>query len=230
MMTRDKILRIIIMTVAILLALMMYGTEYSISNNVTAIEEGISEFIEYDVKVIRMEKVDNTIFVYFADQSNNNIGYTVLYRGLNFRYQIRKANYGSRDRVIYIREFKTYRNKYWAVYGTNFDEKIDKIVFDDEYGTIELNDLGNMSEILSIVESKNEFPGTSVIFKYRLIDIGGNDITKDMRSYISDSGINGFGRGKAELFLLNVFCLAILLVGFWIARSVGRKVSVDSFT
>lgn len=57
-----------------------------------------------------------------------------------------------------------------------------------------------MDDILVIKESNNKYPGMAYVYEYTLLDEKGNDITKDMRSYLTGSGSGGFGRGKAELF------------------------------
>ncbi len=228
--TKNKIIRIIIILVSMFLALILYSTEYSIKNNPEAIKEGISEFLERNIEVVKYEKVDNTIYVYFTDDSKATIGYTVLYRGLNWRYQIRQANLGSRNQVVYINEFKTLRNRYWAVFGTNYDNKIDSIIFDGAENTITLDGISDMDEILIVHESENELWGMSFVYKYTLLDARGDDISDDMRTYLVASESSGFGRGKAELFMLNIFCGVIILVGYWLSRMVKSKDSVDSFT
>lgn len=219
-MKKNKIIRIVIILISLILSLMLYSSEYHIRNNVEDIEKSISEFLEKDVTVVKYEKVDNTIFVYFSDDSKENVGHTVLYRGLNFRYQIRQANYGSNNQILRIQEFKTLFNRYWAAFGTNYDNQISKIIFDGGISEITLTNIEEMDEILVIKESDNKTPGMTHIFKYTLLDRESNDITKEMNSYITVEDSNGFGRGKAELFLLNIFCIGIILVGCGISRMI----------
>jgi len=227
--TKNRVIRIVIIMVSVILALMLYSTEYSIKNDFKDIEEGISEFLEMDIEIVKYEKVDNAIYVYFADKTKDNVGHTVLYRGLNFRYQIRQANFGSRNQVVYIHEFETLRNKYWAVFGTNYENRIDSIIFDGAGKNIILDGISDMDEILLVYESENKLSGMSWVYKYTLLDLKGDNITEDMRSYLIASKRSGFGRGKVELFLLNIFCVAIILVGIWLSRMVKTKVSGDSF-
>lgn len=217
-MTKNKIIRIVIILISLILSLMLYSSEYSIRNDVEDIEKNISIFLDKDVSVVKCEKVDNTIFVYFSDDTKENVGHTVLYRGLNFRYQIRQANYGSNNQVLRIQEFKTRFKRYWAVFGTNYDNQISKIIFDGGVSEIALTNIEEMDEILVIHESDIKTPGMMHIFEYTLFDTESNDITKDMNSYITAEHSSGFGRGKAELFLLNIFCFSIILVGYGISR------------
>lgn len=216
--------------VSMVLSMLLYSTEYSIKDDVEDIETNISEFLDRDVKVVKYEKVDNILFVYFTNETKDTVGYTVLYRGLNFRYQIRQANYGARNQVLYINEFKTLFNRYWAIFGTNYENRISTITFNAGESNVTINKIGNMDDILVIQESNNKYPEMTYVYEYTLLDEKGNDITKDMRSYLTGSGSGGFGRGKAELFLLNVYCVVIILVGYWISRMIKTKTSVDSFT
>jgi len=219
-MTKNKIIRIVIILISLILSLMLYSSEYYIRNNVEDIEKSISEFLEKDVIVVKYEKVDNTIYVYFSDDSKENVGHTVLHRGLNFRYQIRQVNYGSNNQILRIQEFKTLFNRYWAVFGTNYDNRISKIIFDGGVREISLTNIEKMDEILVIHQSDNKTSGLTHIFEYILLDTESNDITKEMNSYITVEHSSGFGRGKAELFLLNIFCIGIILVGYGISKMI----------
>lgn len=217
-MTLRKIAQISTLLVSFVLSLLLYSSEYNISNTEEDIESSISEFIGADISINRMEKIDNTMFVYYSDGTNDYIGYTVLYRGLNFKYQIRNANYGTRNRVLYINEFKTLRGKYWSVYGTNYDNLISTISFMGVEKEIRFENVEHEDEILLFHKSKNDSNGLATVFEYSMFDNKSKDITEEMRTYITAQKSSGSAKGKAELFLLNIFCLSIILIGIIVSR------------
>lgn len=87
--------------VSMVLSMLLYSTEYSIKDNVEDIQTNISEFLDRDVKVVKYQKVDNIIFVYFTNESKDKVGYTVLYRGLNFRYQMASKLWSLESSITY---------------------------------------------------------------------------------------------------------------------------------
>ncbi len=213
-MKNRKILRIAIMVISILLAYLPYSSEYNIKPIQSDIERGIEEFLDKDVTIVDFKEVDNTMAVYYTLGSNDSIGFTALHKGINSRYQIRSAGYNSRNRVIHGESFKTNSGDYLAVIGTNYDGKIASLNFKTYTGQTFSENVQDQSEILMVF--KTDSP--SNIEDYQLYDIDGKDITEEMRQYLTTRASMGTGVGKAELFMLNIFCIIIVLIGYGISR------------
>lgn len=230
---RNKIIRTLVILISLILSLALYSSEYNIKNDVPDIESHISEYIGIEVSVINHQKIDNVIYVYFRDKSGEYIGNTILYRGLNFRYQLRQVQYGTDNKVLNINEFETLFKRYWAVFGTNYDNRISTIIFEGEEGEIILQNIEQYDEILLLKDSNNTTPGMSWVYTYILLDSEGNDITNEMRNYLTATGSSGHAKGKAELFVLNFICLVVIAIGIWFSFMLKPKdwdSSVDFFT
>lgn len=209
-----RVLRVVIIILSIILVYMLYRSEYNIKPEINDIERSIGEYLNENVTVVDFIEVDNRLAVYFTLGSNENIGFTTLYKGINLRYQIRNAGYGYRNRVIKGSRFETKHGNYLAVKGTNYDEKIAKIRIETTLGEIFSADVENKAEIFLIFKTIS----TSFIEEYQLYDKDGNDISEYMQTYITTNRSGGHGKGKAELFLLNVYCFGIMLIGYVISR------------
>lgn len=198
---------------------MVYNSEYNIRPEVIDIERGIEVFLERDVTVIKTTEIDNKIFVYYIVGNNNRIGSTVLYRGINLKYQIRSAGWGTRNRVLKGKAFESRGKKYLAVMGTNYDLMIDEIDIKTIAGEEFNSKIQGESEILEIFKTEVE----TYIDEYTLYDKNGRDITADMDRNLTTEKGRSSGKGKAELFMLYVYCVAVLILGFGMASLIKDK-------
>ncbi|MCD4711885.1 MAG: hypothetical protein K8R73_01250 [Clostridiales bacterium] len=215
-MKNRRVIRIAVIIVSILLAYLLYASEYSMKPEQSSLESGIHEFLDKSVTVIDFIEVDNTLFVYYTLGSNDSIGFTALHKGINSRYQIRSANYSTRNRVIDGAPFKTNGGEYLAVMGTNYDGKIARVRIKTYSGEIFSEDVLDRSEILTIFSTKEP----TRIEEFQLYDKDNNDITEEMKAYLTTKENHSTGVGKAELFMLYVFCFVIILMGYAISRSI----------
>ncbi len=214
-----RMLRITIILISILIAYLIYYSEYNIKVELSDIERGIEEFLEKDVIIVDFVDVDNTIFVYYTLGAKDSIGYTALYKGINFRYQIRNASYSTRNRVIHGEPFKTNKGNYLAIIGTNYAGKISKISIETTSGEKFSKDINGAREILMIFETQEE----SYLHEYKLYDKDGRDITDEMEKYITVKCNSSTSRSKAELFMLYVYCFMVVLIGYWISNMFKDK-------
>ncbi len=213
---KKKIIRILIILVSFILAYKIYESEYFIKANEYSIEKAIEEFLELDVSVLKYEKFQNVLIVYYEAADGNYDGSTVLYRGFNNRYQIRMAGYRTKNRVLSGRTFQSYGNKYLAIMGTNYNMLIDKVEIETNSNMIESFMTNGESYIIRVFKSKTEWDDS--LKDYKLFDKKGNDITKQMNKIIYKKGGSSSGTGKAEFFLLYVYCFFIIIVGYFISR------------
>jgi hypothetical protein len=212
-MNNRKILRVAIVVISILLAYLPYSSEYNIKPIQSDIERGIEEFTNKNITIIDFKEVDNTMAVYYTLGTNDSIGFTALHKGINARYQIRSAGYNSRNRAIQGESFKTNSGDFLAVIGTNYDGKIASLKFKTYTGQTFSEIVQDQSEILMVF--KTESP--SNIEDYQLYDIDGKDITEEMETYLTTRESMGTGIGKAELFMLYIYCFIIILIGYGIS-------------
>lgn len=202
------------MVISILLAFLLYSSEYNIKPEQSDIEMGIEEFLDKDVTIVDFKEVDNTMAVYYTLGTNDSIGFTALHKGINARYQIRSASYNSRNRAIQGESFKTKSGDYLAVIGTNYEGKIASLNFKTYTGQTFSENVQDQSEILMVFKTES----ATNIEDYQLYDIDGQDITEEMKQYLTTRASMGTGVGKAELFMLNIYCIIIVLIGYGISR------------
>ena len=218
-MIKRRIVRIFILVFSIFLAYLLYSTEYNIKPNMADIERAIEEFIESDIRILKIIEVDNTIAVNYDFGGNDRSGFTALYRGINFKYQIRSAGYGARNTVVKGVPFKTNKGDYIAVYGRNYNKNASSFKIKTYTNEVFTGKIDGVKDFLIPFKIKNE----TIIDNYYLYDDENNDITDEMKMYLTSNFSFGTSKGKAELFLLNVFCGIIILVGYLISNSFKDK-------
>lgn len=209
-----RIIRIIIMLVSVFVMYMIYRSEYNIKPEICDIERAIEEFLEKDVTVIETSDFEDKIVVYYTLGNNDSLGATVLHRGMNFRYQIRAADYGGRNRILRGTSFKSKGKDYLVVMGTNYDLRINELRIETYSGETFDAKINGKSEILMVFETKEE----TFLRDYILYNEKGTDITMDMTTYLTTRQDRGGSRFKAELYLLYIYCFSILIIGAVVAR------------
>ena len=110
--TRNKILAICCAIISLLIVIVIYGSEYTYSENYGDLENAIETFVEktpkglpsmkdindFKVRIFDKEKykgsLKGTHIVYFTANDNTGyIGEAVFKQGINFRYRIVHINY-----------------------------------------------------------------------------------------------------------------------------------------
>lgn len=206
------------MCLSVLLSVWLYGTEYSTSDEPQKISKTLTDYIfkeDVQVSVVESKKLGNRMLVSFTDKRYEKfMGLAVFKRGLNMRWLPLSANYGS-DISVGAHHFSIGSNDYVAIYGINSMPNMTAY----EYVTTDSNPeklYSNSvieSNFIDIYESK---PGYWP--KLRLLDSDGNDLVPELRKSLINQNAPSVGIGTAEVFMINVYCLLILLIGFAIAR------------
>lgn len=209
-MINRKVIRIFILIFFIFLAYQLYRTEYNIIPNEVGIERAIEEYLDKDITILNLKKVDNTIAVYYDFGTNDSSGFTVLYRGINFRYQIRSAGYGSRNTIITGERFETNKGNYLAIIGRNYNNKATYFKFETYNGEAFIGNISDIKDFLIPFKVQSE----TYVENYSLHDNQDNDITNEMKKYLTSNSSYAATKAKAELFLLNIFCGIIILIGY----------------
>ncbi|WP_425807532.1 hypothetical protein ACHOLT_09440 [Desulfitobacterium sp. Sab5] len=217
-MNKYRKIAIAIIVLTVILAFWLYGTEYSSSAEPQKISETLTDYLFNDdvqVTVIQTEKIDNRMLVSFTDKRYENfMGLAVFKRGLNLRWLPLSANYSSGISVE-AHPFTIGSKDYVAIYGINCVPNITyyEYVTTDSNPEILYSNSVSESNFIDIYEFK-----TGYWPKLRLFDSVGNDLAPELRKSRVNQNIPSVGVGTAEDFMINVFCLFILLIGFAIAR------------
>jgi len=206
----------VIIVASIILAYKVYESEYFIKANEASIEKAVEEFLELDVTRLKYKKFQNVLIVYYESNNGNYDGSTVLYKGLNNRYQIRMAGYGTKNRVFLGRVFKSYGKRYLAVMGENYNKMIDRVVIETSSGIIKEFNFDGESYIIKAFKTDVEWD--DLLSEYTLFNEKGKDITKQLNDIYYQNGGFGSGTGKAETFMLYVYCTMILVIGYFVSR------------
>lgn len=212
-MTYRRIMRIAIIIMSIALAFMIYYSYYNINPSQADIEKHIEEFIEKDITVIGFKEVDNKLAVYFVLESNDSIGFTALYKGINFRYQIRNVSYFTRSSVIKGASFETNHGKYLAILGVNYDGKIARFSIQTTSGNKFSENIDGESQIFKIIETHDR----TYLSKWKLYDKDGNDITEHMKKYTTTKENGNVSIFGGESFFIYVYCFMVIIMGYFIS-------------
>lgn len=156
----------------------IYATNFPIRNNEEDIKMGVEEFLnkgsssKIETVVKGLVDIDNKKLVFFT--LNSQLGYAELKHGLNNKYKVENAGYGTnlfQDRVVI-----TNKGQYLWMMGKNYNNEIKRIVLSVDGKDYEFDIpkdsayFAKSTKLIPITESK--FPS-----KTRIYDINGNDIT-----------------------------------------------------
>jgi len=98
-MNTNKKIAVVVMALSVILAVFLYGTEYSSSADPEQLADTLTEYIFGDdikVQVVQTKRIDNHMMVLFTDTRYDNfLGLARLKRGLNLRWRPIAANYGN---------------------------------------------------------------------------------------------------------------------------------------
>lgn len=224
-MNKNRLIAGIITLLTILSIYQLYNSEYNIRNKDSEIERAIMEFttpfenspgVENPV-VISKKEVEENLLVFYSDKNIEELlGFTYLKKGVNGKYQIRSTNYGPSNIDIEAYSFETSKNNYIAVGGKEYSKNIssyklfkwkDELIAEDEvYGNTFLKIYEVSEEVFPVIKVFNDT---------------GTDITRELWNNFEN--IPSGGVGKAELFMLNVYIIIILIIGFVISKYFWKK-------
>lgn len=217
---RNTLIGIILFCISLIFAFGLYTTEYNVTNDNPDIEKNISLFTgdKIDAVVVQKQIVDGDLLVFYGDRNIEDIlGFTLLNKGFNGRYQITGTNYGSQMGFnIDTYKFKTAKSNYMAIGGKNYNEKIKKynmINWDTQEITIEGKKINgdNFLHLYSLDYDYNYFR------RLQALDDKGNDITKEVIVKEHES-IPSSAVGKAERFMLYVYISIIIFIGYLVSK------------
>jgi len=223
--SRNRLIGIILFCISLIVAFGLYTTEYNIRNDNADIEKKISTFTgdKIDAVVVRKQIVDGDLLVFYGDRKIEAIlGFTLLNKGFNGRYQIASTNYGSQMGFnIDTYKFKTSKSYYMAIGGKNYNERIKKynmINWDTHEITIEGKNI-NGSDFLHLYCLDYEY---NYFRRLQALDDKGNDITKEVIVNEHES-IPSSAVGKVERFMLYVYMGITILIGYLVSKPLWGK-------
>ncbi len=214
----NKILSIIILIITVGLMYLYYEDTYSISSNSDELGNAISDYIfteNLKAEVVLIQKENNWMYVLFTDKRYGNSfkGLARLKRGWNRKYTIYGADYGSGYPVSHY--FFANGEEKFVIYGMFPDENAVRYEYINTGLTYK-----NLAEYSGAITNKafiqvcnNGEPDWEGIHLY---DSMGKNITKDY----NDTRINNTPTASvatAELFMVNIICGFIFIVGFAIS-------------
>ncbi|QBP39732.1 hypothetical protein [Paenisporosarcina antarctica] len=131
-----KLLFFISMIVIVALGYSLYYfNQYHIEDNDLSIQSNLETWlnrpngIEINPKVLKVEQLgDTTSHIILFQLDNGNYGYSRLVKGVNGKFKIDIAGYGSGFHNSSYQVIDTNKGKYMILYGGNPDFKIDHIL------------------------------------------------------------------------------------------------------
>lgn len=220
-----RIIPIIILLITLILTYTAYTNSYYLTEGKTELEHAISDYIpnqEVNAKIELVQKINDWMYVIYSDDRYGDcfMGMALLKRGWNGRYMIRSTQYGS-GMPIHL-DKNVNRSNQVIIYGLIKDGRAVRY----EYA-ISVQDLykevlykGNIDQeaFFHIQENKDYW-----MTRFRLFDANGIDITESYLSKQRKASPSG-SVTTAELFMVDVECLMILLLGVGFAVGIRRKV------
>ena len=136
----------LITLVSLTVFIFFYFSKYDIANERQAIEIELNEWENRGVKneskykILEIEQIDKTnSYIILFQNSEENIGYAQLIKGLNGKFRIEKS--GSGISIYSYSYFKTNQGLYGILIGNNMDLKIHftKVKYEDKEFVFESN-------------------------------------------------------------------------------------------
>lgn len=234
---------VLCMLFALILSYMVYASEYSVANDRNALSVAITEYTSQsqnplkDANVLETKELDGTLIAFFNDNNTNIFGFARLLKGMNMKYRLVSAGYGTSSYSAFVKTYKFDINKatYYAVGGYNCDENISsygiRLLNYKDSGTKDMlkYDIKNIHFLDILKESdlqnnskKLQGENEELLFfsDLTLLDSEENDITENY--FVSISSQWGCGVGTAELSMVYVYITIILILGVIFARYFSR--------
>ncbi|MGS0763434.1 zf-HC2 domain-containing protein [Syntrophomonas curvata] len=231
----------------LVLSYLIYASEYKFTNDKSSLAAAVTEFTApfknpVDAYVLETKEVDGRLVASFKDQADTDVyGMAVLMKGFNQKYRIVRAQVKSSDysSVVQMYPVEIKDERYVAVSGYNLSDEI-------EYYGLDYNAYsspGYLSEdrvrksikfkvknpqFLEIyhaeeLDSLFEKSAGDTLYNPHLVttsmyDADGREITE---KFINQEGAGdrvSSGIGKAELFMLYVFIMIVMGLGYIFTR------------
>lgn len=213
-----KLISVLILLVTITLTVLIYGVTYHLTEEQDKLAAAISEYIpdqlvKAEVKLVHKE--DDWMYVIFSDSryGESFMGLALLNRGWNGRYVIRNAKYGSGP--VVSMDVKPDNKKQVMIYGLIPDGRAVRYEYaksvQDIFYEVMYKDNIDEEAFFHVQENKGNW-----IAHFRLFDAEGKDITDSYLKLQRKDAPMG-STVTAELFMVDVECVLILLIGLGLA-------------
>jgi hypothetical protein len=219
-----KLIQILIILVAIILAFLIYGNTYYLTENPDILEAAIRDYIpdqKVKAEVELVHKDDDLMYVIFSDNQYGDcfMGFALLKRGWNGRYVIRSARYGSGP--VVSMDIKPDNKNQVIIYGLVQDGRAVRYEYAKSLGDIyyEVMYKGNIDQ--EAFFHVHDVKGNWMSF-FRLFNAEGEDIT-DSYLHQQRKDAPGGSTTTAEMFMVDVECILVLLFGLGLAVCVRKK-------
>ena len=215
--TKRRILSIVIAAVTLIATGAYYTMVYHYTAKPESLTEALTEYTGMPVEIAGIEEAGNRLFVLFKDPGGGPMmGYALFDRGMNTLYRPVSAGYGNSIGVE-VYPFTASGKRKVAVCGANADPRAvayEVITVDEEPPQVVFSGEIAERDFVDIYEH----PKTEGLWRgLRLLDADGNDLAPELYASGMADG-PGTGIGTAELFMTDIFCILILLVGFVVAK------------
>jgi hypothetical protein len=225
---------------------LIYASEYKYSYDKADLSAAITEFASpfdpVDAYVLETKEIDGMLIASFKDRSRDGVnGIAVLLKGFNQKYRIvsSKINSAEYTSVVQIFPVELKDQQYYVVSGYNLSDEIRYYGLDyatySEPGTLSDNrimrslkyevknlqflELYPAEELNSLLENSSE----ETLHSYYLVatslyDADGREITEEFINQESTGDRVSSSTGKAELFMLYVFIIIVMGLGYIFTR------------
>lgn len=113
--------------------LLYYFSQHNIENDNVSIQTGLRDWLnrgrveDISPNVLEVVRLDNSnSYIVLFQLENNNMGYSQLIKGLNGKFKILRAGYGTN--VVSYKDIETNKGMYGILVGYNPNFKIDHLV------------------------------------------------------------------------------------------------------
>ncbi|MDF2905514.1 MAG: hypothetical protein K0R34_835 [Herbinix sp.] len=222
--TKIRWVQALTLLATIVLTLSIYGDTYHLTEEPDKLEAAIRDYIpNVKAEVELVQKEAEWMYVIFSDPQYGDcfMGLALLKRGWNHKYVLRSAQYGSGP-PIQLENMVGNHNQV-IIYGMIKDGRAVRYEYAKEIQDIyrEVMYRGNIDQevFFHVQDNKGYWYWMA---PFQLFNDEGEDI---MDSYLSQQRRDAPAGGvsTAELFMVDVACLFIIILGILLTVGVGRK-------
>lgn len=240
-----KIAAAICILLTLVLAYLLYASEYHYTLDNEDLSGAITEFISpfhpsFEAYVLETKSVGGTLIVSYKDLTNkDNFGVAEFKKGLNNKYRIinTQSDASEYSSVVQVYPLEIRNKRYYVVNGYNLTSEVGfyRLVYTDYTDYSDPDNQVIKSSLFAIKNSQfldiylaedldEQTLGKVAEESYRyllsstsLYDASGIEITEKYRNESESTRVNS-GAGKAELFLLYVYIAVIIAFGIVLTR------------
>ena len=222
-----KILKVMIILIFIFLSVLFYNSKFNISEEADDIEIKLSKYLNKDIKIRVIKKVENGILVSFTFHKEDKIydGVTVLYKGLNSKYWIGDVFYNNRLSRINLENLNFSDKEQLICFGHY--KNLEKIVIystinKNKYITIPIKSDGYFLKI-----SDKNIKIASIRY-FNIINTLGNSITDNWKEIVQNR-IDYEGKIKSGPKLIVIITSSLILImGYILSKIFSPKSTLGS--